>query len=49
MRPLPLIKLVDNFNAQYEYIVNEGTIFTFKTNLRAPRYRSVFILLQILK
>lgn len=40
VRPLPLIKLVDNFEAQYEYVANEGSLFTFKTNLRAPRYRS---------
>ena len=40
VRPLPLNKLVDNFEAQYEYVANEGSLFTFKTNLRAPRYRS---------
>lgn len=39
VRPLPLIKLVDNFEAQYEYVANEGSLFTFKTNLHAPRYR----------
>ena len=39
MRPLPLRKLVDNFEAQYEYVANEGTLFTLKTNLQAPRYR----------
>ena len=40
VRPLPLVKLVDSFEAQYEYVANEGSLFTFKTNLRAPRYRS---------
>ncbi|XP_062896897.1 prolyl endopeptidase-like [Mobula hypostoma] len=35
---LPWVKLVDNFDAEYEYITNEGTIFTFKTNLNAPCY-----------
>ena len=39
VRPLPLVKLVDSFEAQYEYVANEGSLFTFKTNLKAPRYR----------
>lgn len=33
------MKLIDNFDAEYEYVTNEGTLFTFKTNLHAPRYR----------
>jgi prolyl oligopeptidase len=37
--PLPVVKLVDNFDASYDYVANEGTSFTFKTNLDAPRYR----------
>ena len=36
---LPWVKLIDNFDAEYEYVTNEGTVFTFKTNLEAPRYR----------
>uniref|UniRef100_A0A1A8J5C8 Prolyl endopeptidase n=1 Tax=Nothobranchius kuhntae TaxID=321403 RepID=A0A1A8J5C8_NOTKU len=36
---LPWVKLIDNFDAEYEYVTNEGTLFTFKTNLDAPRYR----------
>lgn len=49
VRPLPLTKLVDDFAAQWEYVANEGTTFTFKTNLSAPRYRSVATLLSPLK
>lgn len=40
-KALPVVKLVDNFDAQYEYIANEGTTFTFQTNYKAPLYRSV--------
>lgn len=39
-KALPVVKLVDNFDAQYEYVTNEGTEFTFQTNLKAPLYRS---------
>ncbi|MBN3305721.1 PPCE endopeptidase, partial [Amia calva] len=40
---LPWVKLIDNFDAEYEYITNEGSVFTFKTNLDAPRYRLINI------
>ncbi|KAK7907701.1 hypothetical protein WMY93_016313 [Mugilogobius chulae] len=40
---LPWVKLIDNFDAEYEYVTNEGTVFTFKTNLDAPRYRLINI------
>lgn len=40
---LPWVKLIDNFDAEYEYVTNEGTLFTFKTNLNAPRYRLINI------
>lgn len=38
--PLPLLRLVDDFAAQYSYVANEGSRFVCHTNLRAPRYRS---------
>jgi len=37
------IKLIDNFDAEYEYITNERSVFTFKTNLNSPRYKLVNI------
>ncbi|PFX16089.1 Prolyl endopeptidase [Stylophora pistillata] len=40
---LPFVKVVDNFDAEYEYITNEGTLFTFKTNLKSPRYKLITI------
>lgn len=40
---LPFVKVVDNFDAEYEYITNEGSVFTFKTNLNSPRYRLINI------
>ncbi|KAG0570259.1 hypothetical protein KC19_6G148700 [Ceratodon purpureus] len=36
---LPFVKLVDNFDAQYELVANEGSVFTFLTNMDAPRYK----------
>uniref|UniRef100_A0A7I4BIE6 Prolyl endopeptidase n=1 Tax=Physcomitrium patens TaxID=3218 RepID=A0A7I4BIE6_PHYPA len=36
---LPHIKLVDNFDAQYQYVANDGPVFTFLTNRSAPRYK----------
>ncbi|XP_074379572.1 uncharacterized protein LOC141720834 [Apium graveolens] len=38
---LPFIKLVDNFDAYYGAIANDDTLFTFRTNKDAPRYKLV--------
>nr|DAD46649.1 TPA_asm: hypothetical protein HUJ06_016586 [Nelumbo nucifera] len=38
---LPFIKLVDNFDASYHAIANDGTLFTFQTNKEAPKYKLV--------
>ncbi|XP_048469072.1 prolyl endopeptidase-like [Rhincodon typus] len=43
---LPWVKLIDNFDAEYSYITNEGPVFTFRTNLDAPRYRVLNINLE---
>ena len=34
-------QLIDNFDAKYGYVANEGTVFTFSTNLNAPKERIV--------
>jgi prolyl oligopeptidase len=36
---LPFEKLVDIFDAQYGYVANDDTVFTFITNKDAPRYK----------
>ncbi|XP_041360625.1 prolyl endopeptidase-like [Gigantopelta aegis] len=40
---LSYVTVVDNFDAEYEYIANNGTVFTFKTNLDAPLYKLITI------
>ena len=35
---VPVTKLIDNFDAGYDYITNSGTLFYFQTNKDAPRY-----------
>ena len=36
---LPLTKFIDNFDASYSYVANNGSEFFLHTNLLAPRYR----------
>ena len=36
---LPLNKFIDNFDAAFSYIANEGSEIFLHTNLEAPRYR----------
>jgi prolyl oligopeptidase len=36
-------KLVDNFDAKYDFVTNEGSTFTFKTNQDAPNYKLVSV------
>lgn len=38
-KELPIVKLVDNFEASWDYVANEGAVFTFHTNYKAPRNR----------
>lgn len=38
---LPFVKLVDDFDAKYEAVANDETVFTFLTNKDAPKYKLV--------
>eukprot|EP00741_Cyanophora_paradoxa_P022561 tig00000248_g21786.t1 len=40
---LELVKVVDNFDAGYDYLTNKGTRFYFRTNKDAPRYKIICI------
>ncbi|KAF9579797.1 hypothetical protein BGW38_003802 [Lunasporangiospora selenospora] len=40
-RDWPINKVVDNFDALYSYLTNDGTVFYFQTNKDAPRYKVV--------
>ncbi|KAF9621768.1 hypothetical protein IFM89_027622 [Coptis chinensis] len=40
---LPFTKLIDNFDASYQAIANDGTEFTFLTNKDAPKYKVVHV------
>ena len=36
-------KMIDNFDAGYDYITNDGSLFYFQTNKEAPRYKLITI------
>jgi len=36
-------KLIDNFDAEYDVICNDGSVFTLSTNLKAPRSKLIRI------
>lgn len=38
---LNVVKFVDNFDATYDYITNNGTVFYFRTNLKAPNSKVI--------
>ena len=39
----PVVKLLDDFDAQYQFIDNDGPVFWFKTDLDTPRSRLIAI------
>jgi prolyl oligopeptidase len=41
VRSLPFARVVDDFEGSYDVVANEGTVFTLRTNRRAPRYKVV--------
>ncbi|XP_076048937.1 prolyl endopeptidase isoform X2 [Oratosquilla oratoria] len=43
---IPLTNIIDTFEADYEYITNDGTVCIFRTNKGAPNYRLIKIDLQ---
>lgn len=42
----PIVKLLDDFDAAYNFIGNIGSVFYFRTDLDAPRYRLVSVNLE---
>ncbi len=38
-----VVRLLDDFDATYDFFGNDGTLFYFRTNLDAPRYRVIGI------
>eukprot|EP00941_MAST-03F_sp_MAST-3F-sp1_P006313 g6313.t1 len=40
---IEVVKVVDNFEAEYAYLTNEGSMYYFRTNLNAPKNRIVCV------
>ncbi|MGD8697937.1 MAG: prolyl oligopeptidase family serine peptidase [Gemmatimonadales bacterium] len=38
-----VVELIDEFEASYDFVGNDGPVFYFRTNLEAPRYRLIAI------
>jgi prolyl oligopeptidase len=38
---LPFVKFIDNFDASYQEVANDGSLFTFLTNKNAPKKKLV--------
>jgi len=38
-----VVRLIDVFDATYDFVGNDGPVFYFRTNLEAPRYRLIAI------
>ncbi len=43
MKDAPVLKLLDDFDAAYDFIDNDGPVFWFKTDLDAPRGKVIAI------
>jgi prolyl oligopeptidase len=39
----PVVKLLDDFDASYQFLDNDGPVFWFRTDLDAPKYRVIAI------
>jgi prolyl oligopeptidase len=39
----PIVRLLDDFDASYDFVGNDGDVFYFRTDLDAPRYRLIAI------
>src|SRR5687768_8580545 len=41
LKNLNIVKLIDNFDATYDYITNNDSVFYFRTNLKAPNAKII--------
>ncbi len=39
----PVVRLLDDFDATYDFVGNDGDVFYFRTDLDAPRYRLIAV------